>query len=146
MTPYITSVQADEYIAALIPSNDPEHVAWASLEASDKDIFISRAMLRIESLPFTGTAAVSFQETAFPRWGQTEVPEAVKQALALEAAAIAAYGAEAEKRERIQSQGVTSFSVGNLSESYVRRGRMALLSPVATYLLAPFRSGGAPCV
>ena len=146
MTPYITSVQADEYIAALIPSNDPEHVAWASLEATDKDIFISRAMLRIESLPFTGTAAVSFQETAFPRWGQTGVPDAVKKAVALEAAAIAAYGAEAEQRERIQSQGVTAFSVGNLSESYVRRGRAALLSPAASYLLAPFRAGGAPCV
>lgn len=146
MTSYITSVQADEYIAALIPSNDPEHVAWASLEASDKDIFISRAMLKIESLPFTGTVAVSFQETAFPRWGQTEVPESVKQALALEAAALAAYGAEAEQRDRIQAQGITAFKAGNLSESYVRRGPVTLLSPVSSYLLAPFLAGVVPCV
>lgn len=146
MTSYISTVQADEYIAALIPSTDPERVAWEGLATADKAIYVDRAMLKIETLQFSGVAAVSFQETAFPRRGQTEVPDAVMKAVALEAAAIAAYGEEAAQRDRIQAQGITSFKAGNLSESYDRRGPVTLLSPVATYLLTPFIAGVVPCV
>lgn len=146
MTPYITTSQADEYIAALIPSTGLERTAWESLDDADKAIFVGRSMRKIEALPFSGAVAVSSQDTAFPRRGQTEVPEAVKQAVALEAAALAAYGDEAEQRDRIKSQGISSFRLGNLSESYNRGASSYLLSSVAYGLLRPFMAGGVACV
>lgn len=146
MMSYITTAEADATVAAIIPSTDPERTTWEGLETADKVIFVDRAMLKIETLRFSGVAAVSFQETAFPRRGQTEVPDEVKQAVALEAAAIATYGEEAAQRERIQAQGITSFKAGNLSESYERRARVTLLSSTASYLLTPFLAGVVPCV
>lgn len=146
MTSYITTAEADAIVAAIIPSTDPERTTWESLETADKAIYVDRAMIKIETLQFSGVAAVSFQETAFPRRGQAEVPEEIKQAVALEAAAISAYGAEAAQRDRIQAQGISSFKVGNLAESYNRHGPITLLSTVAAYLLTPFIAGVVPCV
>jgi hypothetical protein len=147
MANYITATEADAIVANLIPSTDPDRQAWETLDESDKEIHITRAMVKIDTMPFTGRAAADYQETSFPRRGQTAVPLAVKQALALEACALAAYGGEADQRFRIMSQGVKAFRAGNLSESYTGAvNPMALLSGVARYLLAPYLAGGVDCV
>lgn len=144
MTPYITVQEGDEFISSLLPSLDPERTAWMQLSEADKAVYITQAMLRIEALPYSGTAAVEGQANMFPRYGQDAVPEAVQQALAMEACAIPAVYAEAQERTRLQAQGVQSFSVGKLSESYGYAGGKQLYSGIARYLLEPYLVGGVP--
>lgn len=147
MRNYITAAEADAIVAALIPSADPDRQAWDALDEDDKEIHITRAMVKIDLMPFRGRAATDYQEHAFPRYGQQGVPDAVKQALALEACAMAAYGGEASQRYRIQSQGIRAFSAGSLSESYAGGPNpWTLLSDVARYLLGPYLTGVVDCV
>lgn len=146
MDPYITTTEVLELIEGLLPTSDPDYAAWSSLtKEADKTAFLAQAMSRIESLHYSGRPAVLSQTTNFPRFGQTAVPNEVKQALALEACACSSFAAntEARQREQLQSQGVVSFTAGRLSESYGSRNkRTNLRSDMAQYLLMPYLAGG----
>jgi len=145
MDPYITITEVAELIEGLLPSSDPDRKAWAALsEEADKTAFLAQAMLRIESLHYSGRSAVLYQQTSFPRFGQTSVPDEVRKALALEACALTSFvgDTDARQREKLQAQGVTSFSVGSLSEAYGQGSKRKIRSDMAHYLLMPYLAGG----
>lgn len=146
MQSYLTVQEADDRICTSLLSTDAWRLAWAALSEEDKEVCLSAAMTRIEALPYTGAPALPKQERAFPRRGETEVSEEVKTALALEACA--SCNTEAATRSVLQAQGVKSFSVGNLSESYeLGSSSMAkLYSPTARQLLAKYLMGAHLCL
>jgi hypothetical protein len=146
MTPYIEAAGADGIIAEALPAADAGRCAWAALDESDKGAYLMRAMLALEALPYRGKKAAAEQAEAFPRAGQQGVPEAVRRALTLEACALASVSADADIRGQLMAQGVTSFSLGGLSESYGHTGGPALMSAPAKALLRPYVTGVAPIV
>ena len=143
---YTTVEQATEYLNGLLGTE-----MWAKAEESDKERALASATLRIDALEgtgggFRGRRTDPGQPLAFPRAPDVEVPEAVKNACALEAAALFENAADpaSSSRERAIRQGVASASVGGASESYRSlselrggmRGRLA--SDMALALLAPY--------
>jgi len=84
-----------------------------------------RATLAIDLLDnikrgFRGERTRPTQLLAFPRNGDTFVPEKVKMACALEALALA--DEEGAERRGLRRQGVSGMSVGNVTENYMRFG------------------------
>ena len=146
MSSYTTVQQANEYLNGLLGTE-----MWAKGEESDKERALNTATARIDSLEsvgggFRGRRTDPGQPLAFPRAPDMEVPEAVKNACALEAATLLENAADpsSSSRERAIRQGVASASVGGASESYRSlselrggmRGRLA--SDMALALLAPY--------
>lgn len=76
---------------------------------------------------------------SFPRHPDTEVPEAVKEACCEEALAMLERGNS--QRRKLQQEGVQSFALGNMSETYVAGAGRGLLSQEAKELLRPWLLG-----
>lgn len=158
---YLTVEDATAYVTAHYPTTHERAIAWAALSDGDKEINLRRAAQIIDRQPFVGIKAVSNQAMAFPRailtdysrrdlpilnthfdsdWlVQSETPAEIGYAQT-EIALVGATGAP--KRLELQQQGVTSFSLGKLSESYGGgSGASRLLSYEAKELLAPYIAG-----
>lgn len=153
---YVDLTWAGDYFAARLNAS-----AWDSASEADKEKALITACRAIEAsriavnrrtnyLVYDPLApAYSDQALSFPRKkdkdnGNYIIPEAAKQVQCEEALALLSFGAEQEKRRRLQAAGVTSFSVDGLSESYGSPGAThALLSAEARRLIAPYlRRGG----
>ena len=145
MTPYATVRKSDAIINALLTFSAPERLAWEQLAHNDKNVLLRQAMQRIESLKYAGRTAENYQERAFPREGQKDIPRVVCAALALDAAHLAwlATDKEAAQRKQLQAQGVKSFSIGKLSESYADTKKVDVVCKEAMQLLQPYLLGGA---
>ena len=87
-----------------------------------------------------GRKTTDNQALAFPRYPDTEVPEAVKEACCEEALALLERGNN--QRRKLQQEGVQSFTLGNMSESYAAGAGRGLLSQEAKELLRPWLLGG----
>jgi len=87
----------------------------------------------------TGRKTNPEQGLAFPRYPDTEVPEAVKEACCEEALAILESGNS--QRRKLQQEGVQSFSLGNMSETFAAGAGKGLLSQEAKELLRPWLLG-----
>jgi hypothetical protein len=146
MDTYLSVEAALELLRGLLPSSDPARAAFEALSAEDQAVYLRQAALALEGIRYAGRKTDAAQPLAFPRDGMTAVPDAVKRAQALEAVARCYTGAEAAKRAALQAQGVTSFSVGSLSESYGAAKAAPLLSSEALRLMSPYRLGAAPLV
>ncbi|MDR0884716.1 MAG: hypothetical protein LBN05_08985 [Oscillospiraceae bacterium] len=150
---YQTTAEADAYVAAHYRTNSKARTTWDALSEEDKGILLANACESIEGLPFTGRKAQWQQPFAFPRlpqqYGRPQVvPDKVKAAQ-VELALWAMQDADGEsaKRQELQAQGVQSFSIGDLSESYGTTGAAAsqpaaLLCLKSAALLRGFLSGG----
>jgi hypothetical protein len=127
------------------------------------------ATKKIDRQVYRGVKAVTTQTLQFPRalyvddaynrnigltidnvhgegwYVETAVAQAVKEACCEEAIAILKAGADANKRAELQAQGVKSYSVGNLSETFTGQSisGQKLLSLEAKDLLRPY-IGGVP--
>ena len=113
---YVTLVEANDYIA-----NFHSGSAWDTLTDAQKEQRLVLACERLEALPFSGRKAGKNQTLSFPRFPNTTVPESIKAAqveIALLSVSQSGLSAEAAQRVNLQRQGVTSFSIGDLSESY----------------------------
>jgi len=141
---YITTIQDLETRLA----SDPRAAAIALLAASDaaQTWYLQKATRIIDAMPLKGSSyyyidqtspTTDYQELQFPRvingvaidWDQGTslpiVPENVKRACVEEAIALYDFYVSSpgdQKRRKLQDQGVKSFSVGKLSESYGNRG------------------------
>ena len=162
---YIAVADCTTYLA-----NQLYTAAYTAASADEKSQAVIMATRKIDRLLLKGRKYVDTQSLAFPRcytvdprsayayydnspltWGngwycETTVPQAVIDATCEEALAILTNGDPAD-RLKMQRQGVTSFTLGNLSETYgTTNGTAAtatkgLLSPEAADLLRPFRGG-----
>ncbi|MCL2618268.1 MAG: hypothetical protein FWD98_04340 [Defluviitaleaceae bacterium] len=98
---------------------------WFDLGDEDKAALLLRATFAIDALDnirrgFAGARTSHGQHGAFPRDGDTFIPEKVRLACAMEALALA--DSDGADRRALRRQGVSGVSVGNVSENYMRFG------------------------
>ena len=135
---YISVSDADTYFDTIL---FPE--PWTTTVTETKEKALKMATKKIDSLMLIGRKVEIDQPLEFPRslysdtasvygyqtgiinntryggWvDETEVTQAVKEATCEEALALIRGGIQANKRAELQRQGVTSFGIGPLSESY----------------------------
>lgn len=156
---YISLDDAQEYLSENYISTDEKLIAWNALSDTDKEILLRKALKIVDSQPYTGFKVQTTQTLEFPRaiytmipsdvyepsgiwpenwYVQSEVPDAVKYAqceIALETAS------GTSNRVKLQRQGVKSFSLGNLSETYSGASN-SIVSHEAKELLKPYIGGG----
>ena len=135
MQSYCTIEYANEYFAGRLHAE-----SWGQTDESTKEKALKQATKTIDRQPLRGRKTNPEQELAFPRHPDTEIPTAVKEACCEEALAILESGNS--QRRRLQQEGVQSFSLGNMSETYVAGAGRGLLSQEAKELLRPWLLGG----
>lgn len=147
---YSTVEEADAYVASHYISNDPMRLTWDALIPADKQSLLNKSAAIIDSLPLTGRRTNRGQKEEFPRCGATEVPDAVKNAeceLAL-TYSDSSKSADADQYRKMIQYGISSYSIGNFSESLLSYQRnnlqlqYGLISVEAERLLQPWLSGG----
>jgi hypothetical protein len=132
---YIDIEGADEYFEGRLHTD-----IWRETDNSTKEAALKQATRTIDRLLLKGRKATDTQALAFPRYPDTEVPEAVKEACCEEALALLERGNS--QRRKLQQEGVQSFTLGNLSETYTPGAGRGLLSQEAKELLRPWLLGG----
>lgn len=151
MIGYVTLEEADLYVATHYVEDSDERTYWEDLDDSDKQVLLLTSFEAIERLPLTGRKTYDSQETMFPRYPSTTVPRDVKAAQVENALAQADAGEaeEAKQYERLWNAGVSSYSIGSLSETVGNASfgvsattQSGITSPKAKKLLIPFMSGG----
>ena len=167
---YISLVDADLYMTNNYVSTSTEYTTWDALSDGDKEIYLKKATKRIDRQILRGIKAVDTQTLEFPRalktygsyWDQpvygatpyrsndyvveSEVGQRVKDANIEEALSISVNGTGLNNRQSLQQQGVKSFSLGDLSETYGTGlsssfNSTVLTSTVAKELLKYYQAG-----
>jgi hypothetical protein len=128
---YVNLEDANEYFSSRLHAD-----AWAEASDADKEKALAMATKAIDRQPLSGRKTVSSQPLAFPRYPDTEVPEAVKEACCEIALALLERGNS--ERRKLQQEGVQSFTLGNMSEAYAPGAGRGLLSQEAKELLRPW--------
>lgn len=145
---YVTVAEADAYVLTHYRSTSAARTRWTALSEGDKEILLVDACSQIEQLPFHGCKAEDGQLLAFPRQSQAAVPEVVKSAQIELAIWFSddVKQAEMEQRRALQDQGVTTFALGDLSETYggASAGDRVFLCPKARFLLLRYLTGAYP--
>jgi len=153
-TDYITVTEANTYFTTRLNSS-----TWTSATAGDKASAIRMATQAINSLPFKGRKYDPGQANAFPRYiplarggyylaeeddsGNLITPQIVKDACAEECLELLTSGNSS--RRALQNEGVTSFRILELSETFATPSEVPrLTSFVARQLLKPFLAAGVP--
>ena len=142
---YATVEQADEYVEQYYTSTDPLRLAWEDLFDEDKQVLLNRAERAIDSLPLKGCPLESGK--AFPRTPFQEV-SIEKARIATIELALQSQDEEASDRRKLQRQGVKSYKIGDLSETFSDNASGAsdegfTLSIVSKYL-RDWLNGGFP--
>jgi len=131
---YIDIDGADEYFAGRLHAE-----SWGQADDSTKEKALKQATRQIDRQQLRGRKVNSGQALAFPRYPDTEVPEAVKGACCEEALTLLERGNS--QRRKLQQEGVQSFALGNMSETYTAGAGKGLLSQEAKELLRPWLIG-----
>ena len=147
---YISVTDADTYFATKYGAE-----AWSALSTETKDQLLITATQRIDTLRLKGRKYVYTQTLNFPRYldrnieyqqdylydvNLNTIPEVVEKATCEEALAL--LNTEATKRRELQEQGVTSFTIGKLSETFSDNvSSSSLLSSDAKNLLKSWIAG-----
>lgn len=148
---YVTLEDANQYILENYIKSDELRVGWEALDDDDKAALLRKSFQAIELLPFSGRKTCCEQSTAFPRWPSTDVPEHIKMAQIENALSMSdtAASEDAKQYEKMWQWGVSSYSIGNLSESLSAGSYGAgaarttgIVSAAASRLLSPFLQGG----
>lgn len=142
-TSYVDVATASAYLTDHI-----DGASWAAVPEAQQKAALVSATRAIDRLPLRGAPADPAQHLAFPRtemtgygwWTQDSVPQAVLDATCEEALAL--IDSQRRQRQQLQAEGVASFSLGALSESYrATAGATAsvgVVSSAARVLLRPF--------
>ena len=125
---YVTRAVADTFFTA---GMHPKSGTWSTLTANQKDEYLIAAtehidMQRLQGVkndPAIDTDGLPKQRLHFPRpqddeSGTKYIPLAVKEATYMQAIFLATRGSGHDTRENLQSDGVSSVSIGDVSESY----------------------------
>ena len=132
---YCTIEYAEEYFSGKIYTEE-----WDEADATTKEKALKEATRAIDRQPFRGRKTNPEQELAFPRHPDTEIPKEVQEACCEEALALLERGNS--QRRKLQQEGVQSFTLGNMSETYAPGAGRGLLSQEAKELLRPWLLGG----
>ena len=132
---YIDIEEANEYFAGRLHAE-----SWGETSDADKEKALRQATKEIDRQLLKGRKATDTQELAFPRYPDEEVPETVKEACCEIALALLERGNS--QRRKLQQEGVQSFTLGNMSETYAPVAGRGLISQEAKELLRPWLLGG----
>ena len=135
MQSYCTIEYANEYFGRRLHAE-----IWGETSEADKEKALKQATRSIDRMPLRGRKTDLHQPLAFPRYPDTELPEAVKEACCEEALALLESGNS--QRRKLQQEGVQSFTLGNMSETYIAGAGRGMLSQEAKELLRPWLLGG----
>lgn len=172
---YVTADEADIYIGLHYASLNADRVRWEALDDADKDIYLLQSVEAIDALPFQGRKYQTTEESqalAFPRvfkcpYGYYHncldfgcnyecgyeylsatptVPTVVKYAQIENALKLSAE-IDISQYDEMRLQGVTSYTIGNLSESLKDLGSSGMtytdiVSYRALKLLKSYLMGG----
>lgn len=148
---YVTLDEANTYVSEHYMTTEEFRQSWEALEDANKAALLRRSFQIIELLPFTGRKTCCSQPFAFPRWPSDTVPDSIKFAQ-IEQALVGADSEateEAKQYQRMWQWGVSSYTIGNLSERISSGSYSAdplksagVTSATASRLLAPFLQGG----
>lgn len=147
---YNTVEEANTYVSTHYLDTDENRLMWEKLSDENKQVLLNRGKSIIDHLPLRGRKTCATQTDAFPRNGQTEVPDDVKDA-EVEVALVYANTDEAEiqnQYRRMVNYGISSYSIGNFSESILsyQKNSMQMLYGLASYeaerLLQEWLCGG----
>jgi hypothetical protein len=135
--PYADTTYAAAYMAERLGTT-----AWDSASSGDKDKALKHGTRMIDTLAFAGEKNDVAQAREFPRCGDADIPEAVKDACCEVALALLA----GKLLENTEERGnITSESIGDVSASYgeggaggVTANHAGLPSAEAYRLLAPW--------
>lgn len=140
---YISLEEANNYFSSRLHSE-----AWSNATDADKEKALKQATRNIDTLPFRGMPLSNNQVLAFPRKyfvynngnltlvADKDIPKEVKYATCEEAL----YLLQNSQRKQLQEEGVTSISIGNLTENY--SGTVKTISPNAYKLLSKYIISG----
>lgn len=135
MAAYVTTADATTYFGSRLHAE-----AWTAAKDADQQKALDMATRVIDRTPVKGVKATYDQANQFPRYPDAAVPQAVKDATCEEALALLERGNG--QRRKLQQEGVASFSVNGLSETYRPGSRGGgLLSQEAKELLRPWLLG-----
>jgi len=163
---YLSLADANTYVGDNYISTSAEYVAWNALSDANKELLLKKACKKIDRQILQGIKTLPTQTLEFPRairtdyynvnypqtqlrftadWVvETAVAPAVTYAQVEESISMLIIGSAANQRAELQRQGVKSFSLGNLSESY-GSGKVSsypkLLSTEATDLIRHYLLG-----
>lgn len=112
---YANIAQANEYITNYYSSKDTLRISWEALDDGDKQVMLNKAEQAINLLPFTGRPIN--KNEVFPRHPNPE--KSLEQAkIATIELAIHNLDEEYKSRYEMQRQGVKSYKLGDLSETF----------------------------
>ena len=131
---YVNLEDANEYF-----SNRLHADVWAEASDADKEKALAMATKAIDRQPLRGRKSDREQTLAFPRYPDTEIPKEVQEACCEIALVLLERGNS--QRRKLQQEGVQSFTLGNMSESYAAGAGKGLLSQEAKELLKPWLLG-----
>ena len=131
---YVNLTEANEYFSDRLHAD-----AWAEASDADKEKALAMATKAIDRQPLRGRKTETGQALAFPRYPDAEIPQNVKEACCEEALTILERGNS--QRRKLQQEGVQSFSLGNMSETFAAGAGKGLLSQEAKELLRPWLIG-----
>jgi hypothetical protein len=121
---YVTAATADTYFEA-----HPEYETWDKLYTAQKERYLILATKIIDTeridgdkYTITATSGVADQALRFPRSvdyddGSKFIPKAVQDATCEQAVYMSKTGASSTRMD-LQAQGVTSVTIGDVSETY----------------------------
>lgn len=112
---YATVTQANAYIKDYYSSTDSLRLQWEALDDGDKQVLLNRAEQTIDLLPYTGRPVQ--RDKAFPRKPDEEYSLQMAQVATIELA-VHQFNDEAKERFELQAQGVKSYKIGDLSETF----------------------------
>jgi hypothetical protein len=131
---YIDIDGANEYFAGRLHAE-----SWGQADDSTKEKALRQATKIIDRQRLNGRKTNPSQPLAFPRYPDAEIPKEVQEACCEEALAILESGNS--QRRKLQQEGVQSFTLGNMSETYVAGAGKGLLSQEAKELLQQWLIG-----
>lgn len=135
---YATVEQANAYVASYYSSTNNIRIAWEALNEEDKQITLNRSEQLIDLLPFNGKPVDPKQVNAFPRYPNPELSlERVKVA-AIELALQTNGDTETQDRLNLRAQGVKSYKIGDLSETFKDTNSEDYLIQFALDVINPF--------
>lgn len=137
---YATVEQANAYVTSYYSSTNNIRIAWEALSNEDRQVALNRAEQTIDLLPFKGkpTEEAKRNLKAFPRYPELEYSmERVKTAT-IELALQMNGDVETQERLNLRAQGVKSYKIGDLSETFKDTNTEDYIMQFAIDVVTPF--------
>ena len=123
---YVTLEEANQYISDHFASTDPLRIQWEAMSEGDREVYLRKAFVQINQLPYTGKPVKNTQTLPFPRYAQDGFTvvyntDNLKKAQTEQAIGLTDTVAaqDVSDRLRLRRAGVRSYRIGDLSETFV---------------------------